>query len=133
MSKRLLLVFLAGAAAYAQAPKTPTFDSRLTVHAILREDIFAGFMANDKDRQARGARNLETLMAERPGDQASLTAWKAALAMNHAVDAHEAKREAEFEGEYRRALDLYAEASKLGPDDGGVTAITGGSYSVFAD
>ena len=132
MSKKGLLCLLA-TAAFAQAPKTAMFDSRLPVHTILREDIFAGFMVNDMDRLARGEKTLEVLVLERPEDKAPLSAWKAAIALQRAVLAHEGKRSAEFEREYRKALELYAEAERLGPKDGGVTAVTAGSYALFAD
>jgi len=61
-----MLVFLAALAALAQDAKAPKFDPRLSVHTILREDIFAGFMANDAGRLARGEQNLLRLMAKRP-------------------------------------------------------------------
>ena len=37
----------------AQAPEPPLADTRLTVHTLVREDIFAGFLQNDLTRLAR--------------------------------------------------------------------------------
>jgi hypothetical protein len=78
MLKIGLLVCLLSISAAAQSPKTPTFDPRLPFASIIREDLFAGFMAdrnnNDNQRFLRGERNLEILLAERPADKAGLTA-----------------------------------------------------------
>ena len=48
-----LLVLAAVAMTAAQAPEPPLSDTRLTVHTLLREDVFAGFLANDMNRFAR--------------------------------------------------------------------------------
>ena len=47
MVKKVLISGLIVIGMWAQAPMTTAFDSRLPVHTILREDIFAGFMAKD--------------------------------------------------------------------------------------
>jgi hypothetical protein len=60
----------------------------------VREDIFAGFMANDSERFLRGEKNLDLLLVERPQAKASLTAWKGTITLKRAIDAHEAKRTA---------------------------------------
>jgi len=133
MSKKALIIFVAGISALAQSPTNSAFDSRLAVSTIVREDIFAGVMANDNERLLRGEKNIELLLVERPQARAQLAGWKAFIALKRAVDAHESKRTGDFEREYRKALDLYTEAAKLGPADFGVMAITGGSYSVFGD
>ena len=61
------------------------FDSRLPVHTIVREDIFAGVMAHDMDRLARADRNIEVLLVERPDAKAPLLAWKGSIALTRAV------------------------------------------------
>jgi hypothetical protein len=132
MVSKGLISSLIGMSLFAQAPATVAFDSRLPVHTILREDIFAGY-AGDMDRLVRGERNLEALLVERPDAKASLTAWKGSIALTRATLAHEAARTAEFDLQYRKALDLYAEAQRLAPKDVGVLAVTGGSYAVFGD
>jgi hypothetical protein len=49
------------------------------------------------------------------------------------VLAHEANRPEEFQNHHRKALDLLAEANKIGPNNAGVHAITGGIWVVMAD
>ncbi|HYP30214.1 MAG TPA: hypothetical protein VE262_26145 [Blastocatellia bacterium] len=127
----LLLVFVSVAA--AQSPEPPLSDSRLTIHTLLREDIFAGFLTDDMERFGRGERNIQLLLEKRPADKASLLAWKAGAMLYRAVRAHENNRKEEFEKNYQQALDLFAQAGKLNPADGGVVAVTGGSYALFAD
>jgi tetratricopeptide (TPR) repeat protein len=117
----------------AQAPGPPLQDTRLSVHTLVREDIFAGVLDDDLDRLARGEKSIEFLIERRPGDKASLMAWKAGAVMYRAVRAHEAKRTEEFEQKYAQAIDLLAQAKKLGPDDFGVAAATAGTYAVLAD
>jgi tetratricopeptide (TPR) repeat protein len=60
-------------------------------------------------------------------------AWQAGAALYRAVIAYEKKNTAEFQQHHRRVLDLFAQARQLGPNNGGVAAVTGGSYVLFAD
>ena len=57
------------AAVPAQAPSPPITDTRLTVHTLLREDIFAGFLQGDVARMARAEKNADLLLASRPADR----------------------------------------------------------------
>jgi hypothetical protein len=66
-------------------------------------------------------------------DRPGIVAWQGGLALTHAVMANEAKQPDQFQQHYRRAQDLFAEAMKLGPNDVGVFAITGGSQVTVAD
>jgi hypothetical protein len=130
MLHRGILICLLSLTAAAQS----TFDARLSIHTILREDIFAGFMANDAERLARGEKNLETLLVERPKSKPSLVAWKGTIALTRAVRANEAGRKADFEREHQKAIDLFAAAAKDGgPGDFGVVIVTAGSYTALAD
>jgi hypothetical protein len=129
MLQKGMLICLLSLTAAAQ----PTFDPRLSIHTILREDVFAGFMANDPERLARGEKNLETLLVERPQSKAPLVAWKGTIALTRAVRAHETGRNADYEREYRKALDLFAAAAKEAPSDFGVVIITAGSYTALGD
>jgi len=131
--KTVLLVFALGAAVAAQSPDPPLSDTRLTVHTLVREDMFAGFLANDLTRFSRGERNVEVLLRERPGQRANLLAWRGGAAVYRAVLAHEAGRADEFERLYRSARDAFAEASRLQQAEDGVPAIIGGTFSLFAD
>jgi tetratricopeptide (TPR) repeat protein len=130
---KIFLVALFVTVAMAQSPEPPLSDTRLTVHTLLREDIFAGFLSDDMERFTRGEKNLQTLLEKRPAAKSNLLAWKAGAATYRAVRAHEANRADEFQKKYREALDLFSQARELGPNDSGVAAITGGVYAIFAD
>jgi len=121
------------AAVPAQAPEPPINETRLTVHTLLREDVFAGFLQGDMARMARAEKNAVLLLASRPMDRPGILAWQGGLALTRAVMANEAKQPDQFQQHYRRAQDLFAEAMKLGPNDVGVFAITGGSQVTVAD
>src|SRR5437868_9801064 len=88
--------------AAAPAPEPPLADSRLTVHTLLREDIFAGFLANDMNRFARGEKNIEALSEQRPLQKANLLAWKGGATLYRAVRAYEARRNKEFQRKYQQ-------------------------------
>jgi len=133
---RLITLFVVGVVCLttaAQAPEPPLADARLSVHTLVREDIFAGVLDGDLDRLALGERSIETLLERRPTERPGLLAWKASATLYRAVRAREAGRTDEFQGKYAQVIDLLAEAKKLGPNDPGVAAATGGMYSVLAD
>jgi tetratricopeptide (TPR) repeat protein len=113
--------------------KTSSFDPRLTVNTLVREDVFAGMMANDMDRFARGAKNIDLLLAERPEARADLLAWKGEIFMNRAVLAREKNQAAEYAANYREALANFAEAARLDPAGIGVNAIRGGTDAFLGD
>ncbi len=127
----LLLATISGA--NAQSPEPPLSDRRLTVHTLVREDIFAGFMANDLVRFARGERNVELLLNDRPDQRGNLLAWRGSAGMYRAVLAHEAGHGGEFLQRLEAARAAFAEAAKQTLGNDGVAAITGGTYSVLAD
>jgi hypothetical protein len=128
-----LLAFAIVTVAAAQSTEPPISDTRLTVHTLVREDIFAGWLDNNMDRFARAERNIETLLTARPSERADLMAWRGGATMYRAVVAHEAGNAAEFTGHYQRASADFAEAAKLSAGNDGVAAITGGTLVVFAD
>lgn len=132
MSTLALLLITIGVAK-AQSPEPPLADTRLAVHTLVREDIFAGFMANDMVRFARGERNVEQLLKNRPDQRGNLLAWKASAAMYRAVLAHESGNTGEFLTQFQAARAVFAEAAKQTSGNDGVAAITGGSFAVFAD
>jgi tetratricopeptide (TPR) repeat protein len=119
--------------ATAQSPEPPLDDRRLSIHTLLREDIFAGIIDDNLERLARGEKSIEILLEKRPNEKAGLLAWKASVLLYRAVRALEAKRAEEFEGKYAQGVELLAQAKKLGPDNTGVLAITGGMYVFLAD
>ena len=127
----LLLVAIAGVK--AQSPEPPLADTRLTVHTLVREDVFAGFMANDMVRFARAERNIAQLLKERPDQRGNLLAWTGSVTMYRAVLAREAGRQDEFLTHLQAARAAFAEAAKQTAGNEGAAAITGGTYAVFAD
>lgn len=129
----LVLVVALATVAVAQSPEPPLADSRISVNTLVREDVFAGFIGDDMERFARGEKNIQLLIEKRPADKAVLLAWKAGATLYRAARAHENNRPEEFQQTYRQAVDLFAQARQIGPTDGGVIAVTGGSYLLFAD
>ncbi|MDQ3009090.1 MAG: hypothetical protein M3X11_00080 [Acidobacteriota bacterium] len=127
----LLMAFVI--VAVAQSPEPPLSDSRISINTLVREDIFAGFLTDDMERFTRGEKNIDVLLEKRPGAKPELLAWKGGAMLYRAVSAYENKRTGEFQKQYQQALDLFSQARQLGPQNGGVAAITGGSYVVFAD
>ena len=119
-------------AAAAQSPDPLLSDRRLTVHTLLREDIFAGFMNDNLARLSKAEQNIELLLKERPDQRADLVAWKAGATTYRAVVAHEAGRSDEFERLFAEARAGFADAASSGMRTG-VAAITGGTLVVFAD
>ncbi|MFN0112296.1 MAG: hypothetical protein ACKVZH_25825 [Blastocatellia bacterium] len=128
-----MLAIFAVASQVPQSPEPPLDDKRLTIHTLVREDIFAGFLQNDMTRLARGEKNVELLLEKRPAAKAELLAWKAGATVYRAVRALEEKRQDEFKQKYQQALDTFAEAHKLQPGNGGVSAVEGGTLVLFAD
>jgi hypothetical protein len=129
----LLIVAAVRLTQTAHSSEPPLSDKRISVHTLLREDIFAGILEQDMERLAKGEKNIEILLAERPKEKPALLVWKGGVRMLHAVRAREAGNDKEFNEKYQQALDLLAEAKKLGPKDFGVTAATAGIYAIFAD
>jgi uncharacterized protein (TIGR03067 family) len=117
----------------AQSPEPPRFDSRLSIHTLVREDVFAGILDGDIDRLARGEKTIELLLAQRPNDKPGLLAWKAGTVLYRAVRALEANRKEEFEEKYKQAMELLGDAKRLGLEDLGVTAAIAGIYALMAD
>jgi hypothetical protein len=127
----LLLIAIGGAS--AQSPEPPLSDTRLTVHTLVREDLFAGFMANDMVRFSRGEKNVEQLLKDRPDQRGNLLAWRGLATMYRAVVAHESGNNAEFLKQLQAARTAFAEAAKQTSGNEGVAAITGGTYAVLSD
>lgn len=132
LQSSLLMVVVAAAVA-AQSPEPPLSELRLTVHTLLREDVFAGFLDRDMVRFARAERNVEALLASRPDQRANLLAWQGSASLFRAVLAHEAGRRGDFEAQHTRARDSFAEASRGTSGNDGVPAVIGGSLVLFAD
>jgi hypothetical protein len=136
MWRTLLIVVAAVAmstAVPAQAPEPPLGDTRLTVHTLLREDVFAGFLQKNLARLGRAERNADALLASRPAERAPILAWQGSIALTRAALAYEAGQLDEFGRQHQRAQGLFADAMMLGPDTVGVFAIVGGTQTSIAD
>ncbi|MGB2696210.1 MAG: hypothetical protein WBD55_13640 [Dehalococcoidia bacterium] len=131
--KGAVLVFVVMTSAAAQSPDPPLSETRLTVHTLLREDIFAGFMNDNLQRLSRAERNIEVLLKERPAQRANLLAWRAGVTTYRAVLAHESGKADEFERLVADARAGFAEAATLSSGSDGVAAITGGTLATFGD
>jgi hypothetical protein len=129
----VLVAFLVLAAPAAQSPADVLSDTRLSVHTLVREDVFAGFRNDNLPRLERAERHIEILLQQRPEERANLLAWKAGATVYRAVLAHEAGQPDTFARLYADALAGFAEAAKATSGNGGVAAITGGTLAVFAD
>ena len=129
----LVMLLIAIGGAKAQSPEPPLSDTRLTVHTLLREDVFAGFISNDLVRFARAERNIEQLLKDRPDQRGNLLAWRGGAAMYRSVLAHESGNNGEFLKHLQAARAAFADAAQQTSGNDGVAAITGGSYAVFAD
>jgi hypothetical protein len=127
----LLVVFIT--VTMIQTPETPINDTRLSIHTLVREDIFAGFLADDMERLSRGEKNIQLLLEKRPAAKAELLAWKGGATLYRSVRAYESTNMAEYRRNYQAALDLFSESKKLSSDNGGAAAVIGGSYVVLAD
>lgn len=136
MTRSLLIAILlvsVPAGVPAQGPEPPVGDTRLSVSTLLREDVFAGFQQNDLARLARAEKNIELLLASRPDDRPALLAWQGATALVRAVHASEKDDNQEFTRNYRRAIDLFAQAMRHGRGVVPVWAIVGGTNASLAD
>jgi tetratricopeptide (TPR) repeat protein len=131
--KTAILVFVVVAAAAAQSPDSLLSETRLSVHTLLREDIFAGFLDNNMERFSKAEANIEILLKQRPDQRGNLLAWKAGAATYRAVRAHEAGQAGEFGRRFTEALDGFAAAAKVDSAGVGVAAVTGGTMVIFAD
>ena len=117
----VFLLSMVVAVSAMQSPEPPLSEMRLTVHTLLREDIFAGFMSGNMDRFARGERNIDALLQSRPDQKANLLAWKASAQLYRAVLAHEAKKADEVKQLLSSAVGNFSEAGRLSDGNDGVT------------
>ncbi|MGA9769148.1 MAG: hypothetical protein WBV94_08915 [Blastocatellia bacterium] len=134
--KKAVFLLVLGAlvtAVAAQSPESPLSDTRLTVHTLVREDIFAGFLSDDMERFARGEKNVDLLLEKRPNEKPDLLAWKGGAALYRAVRANEANKNDEFQKYYNQALEYFTQARQINPQANGAIAVAGGSYLFLAD
>ena len=121
----------------AQTPESYLGESRLAVHTLVREDLFAAWLDDDLERLARGERNIETMLRDkpiRPNQTAHLLAWKAGADYYRAVRAHEAGAPDAFQQHYDRARQGMSQALAANDVTGvAAHAIVGAALVLFAD
>jgi hypothetical protein len=100
----------------------------------VREDIFAGFLANDTERFEQGMAKIDAGLAELKGGEGTKTliGWRAGGEMYLAVRAFERGDRAGFDKLYAKAVASFA-ASKVPPLEGPTFAIEGGVYATFGE
>ena len=111
----LVMLLVAIGSAEAQSPEPPLSDTRIAVHTLVREDVFAGFLSNDMVRFARAERNIQQLLKDRPDQRGNLLAWTGGAALYRSVLAHESGNNGEFLKLLQAARTAFAEAAKAGP------------------
>lgn len=90
----------------AQAP-----SNWLTLNWLVREDIFAGLLENDRARLAKGVETLERVGKYYP--EFEVVAWKYSIEAIEAVWAHESQDEIGFRRHYGLALTYLNQLRKL--------------------
>jgi hypothetical protein len=128
-----VMLAVATAAIAAQSPEPPLSDTRLTVHTLLREDVFAGFLSNDMARFERAERNVAALLEQRPSERGNLLAWQGGMRLFRAVRANDAGQPRDSERLYAEAREFFAAANRTESGNEAVPAIVGGSLVLFAD
>lgn len=119
MRAQILLIFML-AALTAVANDRP---AGMTVHTWVREEIFAGYMANDVERFDKGVAKLDTILAAKPDDVHAL-AWRGSADVYRAVLARKAGKPEEYRKLYDNGMATMAKARELAPRDVGVIVIS---------
>jgi hypothetical protein len=131
------LVLCASVALSAQSPDSHLAEPRLSVHTLLREDMFAAWLENDMGRLVRAERNIEAMLKGDPIRQAQkshLLAWRAGAEYFRAVAAHEAGKPDAVRMHLGQAAAATAQAIAANEGAGvAVHAIVGGTLLVLAD
>lgn len=107
----------------------------IPLNTWVREDIFAGFLAGDMPRFEAGMAKVDRELRASPSNTDAL-AWRGGGKLLRAIRAHESHMPDAFTRLYSDARGDFAKALEIAgsqPAAGGVFAIAGGSYVVFAD
>lgn len=106
----------------------------MRVSTWVREELFAGFLSNDMAQFENGMKKTGDVIASDP-KAADALAWRGGGELYLAVRALEAGDRAKFDTLYKKALASFAGAKAVvSPQtSGAVSAITGGTFTLFAD
>jgi hypothetical protein len=129
-NKALFAAFVvtAGSIALAgqeQRPKNVPF------YTWVREDTFAGFMADDMVRFERGMQKTQEYLKEDPNNMAALN-WLAAGTVYRAVRAFDAGDATKGDQLFGEAVAMMDRAAAGAPEDVGIRATAGGTMITFA-
>lgn len=123
--------FLAGCLLATVAVAGEPKPDRVPTHVWVREDLFAGLLANDMERFARGEEKLADLLAANPKNYEAMP-WKMSAEVFRAVRAYEAGNRAEFDQRYQKAIAGFEAMNKQAPNNVGILAIYGGTISTLS-
>lgn len=99
----------------------------------VREDIFAGFLANDMERFEQGMRKVQEILDRNANDSDAL-GWRGGGRLYLAVTSLERGETARFQELYDSAMDdLDRSLAARKPDQSAIYAIEGGTLVLFAD
>ena len=99
---------------------------------LVREDLFAGYLANDMERFEKGVASLARLEREHP-DKPGVKAWQGSAEIFRAVIAHEKGDAAGFLAHYQKGGQLCRESGFPETKHLGVLIVCGATHLVFAD
>jgi hypothetical protein len=120
------LLFLAAALTGAEDSK----PEKVTAHTWVREDVFAGWMAADKERLAAGERKIDQLLKANPQDTSAM-GWLHLAQVTRAAWAHEGRNAAEYGKQIAAAKATRENALATDPKNVGML-ITVGATLVMA-
>ena len=122
----LISFFMLGTVSGQQKQDNPALST------TAREDIFAGFLANDVDRLNIRMDKLDSAIKQNPNSSGSV-AWRGAGELTRAVHAYEAGRPSDFTAHYEAALHSFADAERIDPKNVGVFDISGAAWGSLGD
>jgi hypothetical protein len=105
----MAMIALAGTLVYGQT-------NQLSVHWLVREDIFAGLLENDKVRMDKGLETLDRVAAYY--DEVDVLSWRYAGEVMKGVWAYEAKDRVAFDRHYGLALTYLGRMRQVGKGRG---------------
>jgi hypothetical protein len=108
-------------------------EQRMSLHWLVREDIFSGLLANDRARLEKGAKTLDAVASFYP--PVDVTAWRGSIELMRAVWAHEDGKTEDFRRHYAISMAYFDECRNLSNEKTAIIPeiFEGGTYVVIAD
>ena len=98
----------------------------------VREDLFAGILADDMESLNARMNKLESVLKENSNSAGSI-AWRGAGELTLAVHAHETGKPDSFNTWYEAAVRSFADAERLAPKNVGVYDVSGAAWGTLGD